>query len=154
MAHETHTAQACKPKWVRKVDSMLYWILIILAIIGNFAASVALVPILMTMKGAWLAFFIFFTSIAFGFIFSTLLHTIEALAPKEHVITWILIPSIALINITIITLLSNKLIELLNLTTPEHSPLIIGLTYIIGYIAPEAIQHAKNTRKAHLSSLS
>jgi hypothetical protein len=36
-------ADQSKPYWIRSVDNMLYWVLLFIAIIGNFILSVVLV---------------------------------------------------------------------------------------------------------------
>lgn len=147
---ETHHASACKPGWIRFVDNSLYWVLLLLAILANFVISVTLVPFLMTMRGFFLYFILLVIAITFGFLFSQILHALEYLQARQHLIIGILIPAIALINLAILTLLSNKLIGILELTTPAHNPWIVAVVYVIGYSLPELLEN-KSGRRMNVS---
>lgn len=130
-----------KSPFPRNIDVLLYWMILIISILGNFILSIVLVPFLLTMSGIALYASIFFIAATFGYFFNFILHGIEQLQPQQHVIAGILIPALALINITIITLLSNKLIVLLDLATLFHSPILIGIVYVLGYVLPGSAQH-------------
>ncbi len=138
-----NSAQKAKSRWMRFIDSSLYWILLFIAIIGNFIISVVLVPFLLTFKGAPLYFTLFFVGITFGWMFSFILHNLEQLKNKQHIVASVFIPALALINVGIFAILSNKLIILLKLSTPPHSPFLIGAAYVFGYVIPEAVSHLK-----------
>ncbi len=123
------------------IDVSLFWVLLVLAITGNFVLSVALVPFLLVLKGAILYLSLFMIALSFGILFSFLLHGIDKLSGKKHILATVFIPSLALINVVIFAILSNKIILLLNLTTPPHNPLAIGAIYVFGYVLPEALIH-------------
>ena len=126
---------------VRTVNNLLYWILLVIAIVGNFVVSVVLVPFLVSLKGAGLYFILFFIGLSFGLVFGFILHSIEDLRPRKHVIAGIFIPAIAIINVAMMAILSNKLIMIMKLETPEHAPAVVGAVYVLGYIVPEIIGH-------------
>ena len=135
-------AEKIKPMWVRHVDKSLYWVLLFLAIAGNFIISVVLVPFLLILEGLPLYFSLFFIGLSFGWMFSFILHHIE-LSKGQHIIAAILIPALAIINVGIFAALSNKLIIMLKLATPPHNPFIAGAVYVLGYVLPGAISHFK-----------
>ena len=122
------------------IDNLLYWLILVISIIGNFIISIVLVPVLVALEGVPLYFSIFLLSTSFGYFFTFILNSIEKLQPRQNVIAMILIPAIALINVTIITLLSNKLILLLGLKTLFHSPYLIAPLYVGGYVLPQGIK--------------
>ncbi len=134
-------AKEHKPNWIVRIDSLLYWIMLFLAIAGNFAVSVILVPMLIALKGITLYFTLFFTGASFGWFFTYLLHELEETG--KHIKTSILIAALAIINIGIFAILSNKLITMLNIATPPHNPLLVGAIYVFGYVLPDAIRHVK-----------
>ena len=134
-------AEKSKPFWIQNVDKALYWILLFLAIVGNFVISVVLVPFLLILKGASLYFSLFFVGASFGWVFSFILHHLQRLQKEQHVIASIFIPCLALINVGIFAALSNKLIILLKLTTPPHNPFLVGAVYVLGYVIPGSISH-------------
>lgn len=134
-------AEKLKPAWIRSIDFSLYWVLLFIAIVGNFIISVILVPFLLILEGFSLYFSLFFIGASFGWIFSFILHS---LAHKhQHIVALIFIPALALINVGIFAILSNNLIGILNLTTPPHNPFLIGAVYVLGYVLPDSISHLK-----------
>jgi len=136
-------AEQRKPGWVRNVDSALYWVLLIIAILGNFVVSVVLVPFLLILKGAALYFSLFFIGASFGWVFSFILHNLEKLQKEQHIIASVFIPALAVINVGIFAVLSNKLIILLKLATPPHNPFLVGAVYVFGYVLPGSIAHLR-----------
>ena len=143
MQKEITRTDARKSVWVRRIDSSLFWLLLVIAIVGNFCVSVILVPFFLIMKGATLYGSLFFIGMSFGWLFSFILHSIEQVQKKRKIIASIFIPSIALINVGIFAILSNRLIEILQLSTPLHNPAFIGAMYVLGYIIPDALAHLK-----------
>lgn len=139
-------AEERKPRWIRVVDSALYWVLMLSAIIGNFVVSVVLVPFLLILKGWSLYFSLLFIGASFGWLFSFILLNLEKLQTKHHIIASIFIPSLALINVGIMAVLSNKLIVLMELPTQPHNPFLVGAAYVLGYVIPYAIMHLKTKR--------
>jgi len=137
-------AEQRKPRWVKVVDTALYWTLLFLAIVGNFVISVVLVPFLLIMKGWPLYFSLVFVGASFGWLFSFILMNIEKLETSQHIMASIFLPALALINVGIMAVLSNKLIVMMKLSTPPHNPLIVGGVYVLGYIIPYGILHAQN----------
>ena len=130
-----------KSSWVQGVDSALYWVLLFIAIVANFVISVVLVPFLIILKGWSLLFCLFFVGASFGLVFSFILHSLEKMQTEQHIIASVFIPCLALINVGIFAVLSNKLIILLKLATPPHNPMIVGAVYVFGYIIPGIVFH-------------
>ncbi|HLC33202.1 MAG TPA: hypothetical protein VJJ82_05215 [Candidatus Nanoarchaeia archaeon] len=134
-------AQRRKSAIIRVIDVSLYWVMLFLAIIGNLVLSVAIVPFLLVLKGITLYLSLFMIALSFGILFSFLLHSIQKLASRKHILATVFIPALALINVAIFAILSNKLIAMLHLTTPPHNPFLIGAVYMLGYVLPEALIH-------------
>ena len=134
-------AEASKPGWIRFVDKTLYWALLFIAILGNFIVSVVLVPFLLILEGWSLYVSLFFIGLSFGWIFGFILHSLASLEREQHIIASLFIPSLALINVGIFAVLSNKLIVLLKLSTPPHNAFLVGGVYVFGYVLPGAIAH-------------
>ena len=138
-AHILRRAEQRKPVWIKRVDNALYWVLLFVAIIGNFIVSVVLVPFLLILEGAGLYFSLFFIGASFGWIFSFILRSMEKLRTHQHIMANVFIPCLALINVGIFASLSNRLIVLLKLATPPHNPIFVGAFYVLGYVLPSAI---------------
>lgn len=140
------TKEAYKTRIIEQLDVLLYWAILIISILGNFIVSIALVPFLVALQGWALYFTVFFIAATFGYMFTFVLQEIEKLQPQQNVIAIILIPAIAVINITIMTLMSNKLILLLDVNTAFHNPYLVAAVYVLGYLLPGGVRHI--SRKA------
>lgn len=132
-------SQRAKPSWVVASDAIVYWVVLFVAIVGNFVLSVVLVPFLLVLRGSGLYFSLFFIGASFGAMFWFILQSIERAQKKKRIIWEIFIPSLALINVGIFAVLSNDLIVLLELSTPPHNPMLVGAAYTFGYVLPSAL---------------
>jgi hypothetical protein len=120
----------------KKIEISLFWIFLFITIFGNLMISVILVPIMLVITEIYLYAIVSFIGFCFGFLLNYLLNSIEKLDKKKHIITGIIIPAIALINIMIFTKLSNNLIILLNLQTNLHAPLLLSILYVFFFSLP------------------
>lgn len=127
-----------KPRGTIFLEKRIYWILLIVVIAANFAISVTLIPILIVLKGMFLYFVIGILGIVFGLLFELVIRSIEHLEKRHHLILAILIPIIALVNIFIISKISNDLTRTLSLTN-FHNPIVISLVYAVSFILPYII---------------
>lgn len=141
--NDVHNVLMVKKGLTKTVEDLLYWTILIISILGNFVVSIALVPFLITLEGWPLYFCTLILGSTFGWMLTFILFSIEKLQPRQKVMANVLIPAVALINIVIITTMSNKLILLLKLATGFHSPIIIGATYVIGYTMPSFLMKKK-----------
>ena len=120
------------------LERRIFWILLIVVIAANFAISVALMPLLIALKGFALYFVIVVLGIVFGLVFELVIRSIEHLESRHHLVLAVLIPLIALANVLLISGLSNDLALRLDLQN-IHSSFIIGLVYAISFALPYLI---------------
>ena len=132
------SAKLNKGKETIFLEKRIYWILLVITIVANFAISVALMPILMSLKGMFLYFIIIVLGIVFGLLFELVIRSIEHLEKRHHQLLVIFIPLIALANIWIISNISNNLAKTLNLTN-MHNPIIISIIYAVSFVLPYII---------------
>jgi len=140
-------AKSGVPYWGYISDTLVYWIVLFIAILGNFVLSVVLVPFLLVLKGLGLYFSLFFIGASFGSVFWFILQSIENVQKKKRIIWEIFIPALALINVGIFAVLSNDLIAILELSTPPHNPMIVGAAYTLGYVLPSALWKVVRRKK-------
>lgn len=131
-------AKENKPGDVRFLEKRVYWILLLVLITANFAISVALLPVLVTLKGILLYIIVGIIALAFGFIFEIVIRSIEHLEKKHHIVLAFLIPLIALVNFLAISKLSNNLGRILNLNN-AHNSVILGMVYASAFVLPHLI---------------
>ena len=127
----------------KTMNKLVYWLALLVTIIGNLIISAALIPFLIVMKDVSLYIIIITLGIAFGLLFDLLLKDIENIDFKHHIIAGIFIPGIAAVNLYIITTLANRLIEILEVTNVKQNPVIISVVYIIAFMLPFIISKVK-----------
>ncbi len=121
---------------ITKLDRLVYWIAMIVAIVGNFIISIILVPFLVSITNKIaLGIIIFCIAMSFGFLFNVLLRDIKEIDSQHYIVSDIFIPALALINTFVITNVANHFINLLNIQT-AHNPVYIGVIYVSGFVIP------------------
>lgn len=131
---------------LRFLESLLFFVALLVFVLGNFVLSVVLVPFLILIKGVWLYLTVALFGLAFGVLFTLVLTYIEKLSPREHVIAGLFIPAIALINMYLITYFSNQLEVLLQLPIIPHSPVFVSMAYAAAFICPFLAEHYTHLR--------
>jgi|SRR3989338_4652430 len=127
----------------KTMNKLVYWLALLVTIIGNLIISAALIPFLIVMKDVSLYVIIITLGIAFGLLFDLLLKDIENIDFRHHIIAGIFIPGIGIVNLYIITTLANRLIEILEVTNVKQNPVIISVVYIIAFMLPFIISKVK-----------
>ncbi len=140
-------APAKKSEFVLFLDSALYWILLGVAIFANFVISIALVPFLLVLTGVLLYTSLFFIGIVFGTMLDVVIRETEFLQEKHFIVAEVLIPAVALINIYIITQLSNQLAVLLDTAGVGQQPVIVAVVYVVSFTLPHLAYKYLHHRK-------
>jgi len=133
-------AKENKHPHIKTLDNAVYWISLLVAIIGNFLISISLIPVLLILRSFPLYLTIITLGASFGLLFELLIRSIEHLETKHHLLLGILIPIIAIINVVIIVLISNRIEAILNIQNLQN-PLLVGSVYAIAFIFPFTIYH-------------
>ena len=120
------------------LEKRVYWVLLAVIIAGNFAISVALIPLLFALKWMILYILIIILGISFGLLFELVIRTIEHLEKKHHLFLAVMIPLVALGSTFLIARVSNDLISKLGLNN-SHEPMIVGLIYAVSFVLPYII---------------
>jgi hypothetical protein len=125
---------------IKFLDKTVYWISLTVAIISNFIISIALIPFLLTLNYFQLYLVIVTIGFGFGLLFELLIRSITHLRTKHHLFFGFLIPLIAIINVFIITNISNNLEKML-LIRNIHNPFAVSIVYAVAFIMPYAVYH-------------
>ena len=130
--------EAKKSPFIRFLDAIIYWVIIVVTILGNFVLSLIMVPVLVVFTSGSLVAATAVLALAFGILMHVIAIEVEHLQKTHFVIFEILIPVLALINIYIITRLSNRLTELMEIQV-SHSPVLVSVVYVIAFTAPHLV---------------
>ncbi len=117
------------------LNNAVYWIALMLIIFGNFAFSILLLPLIITIHNLTLFFLILLVSFSFGIMMSIIIKDMEDLETKHHLAMFLLVPVIALANFFVIVNVANKNIvaEILH---AQNNPWVVGLIYLVGFMLP------------------
>lgn len=116
-------------------EKRVYWVMLVLVITANFAIAVAIMPMLVALKGFALYFVLIVLGIVFGLLFELVIRSMEHLEQKHHAALAFIIPSAAAANVFFITGISNKLSVAFG-TRNLHEPALVGLIYAASFVLP------------------
>ena len=128
-------AQQKKTAGIRFLDKSVYWVVLLVAIIGNLIISIVLIPFFLVLKEYLLYLIIITLGITFGLFFNLLINNIEGLSKTHHVIVGLFIPVFALVNMFYITGTANYLQTLIQIDNIQQ-PWLIGVVYALAFISP------------------
>ncbi|MBI5378207.1 MAG: hypothetical protein HZA82_06240 [Thaumarchaeota archaeon] len=134
-------AEEKKSKWVVLLDNALIWVVLLIAVFGNFVLSVVLVPFLVILSGGYLYLSLLVFGVSFGLLFSLILRSSEGVKEEQHIMANVFIPVVGLINMYIIARLCNKLILILQFKSTENSPALVSMIYMFAFLLPYLVMH-------------
>lgn len=129
-------APQAKSRLVRVLDRIIFWINLILALVGNFVVSVVMIPFMLFIPSLYLYPALIVVGLTFGALYNMIVFDIERIedAPKIFVGPFLL--GIALINSYIITSLNNLLASRIGFLQGLHAPLLVAVVYTMGFMGP------------------
>ncbi len=115
-----------------------FWTALIVIVIANLIVSLVLIPFLVFLKSWALYSIVAVLGILVGFVYNFLITDIQHLRWHHHLLGGIILPIIALVNMIIVVLVSNRYVEK-SLLTQDNSPWLIGGIFAVAFILPAAI---------------
>lgn len=132
-------------------SKITFWSALVVIIFANLLISLVLIPFLIVLNSWILYSTIAILALIIGFLYDLLITDIKILERKHHILAGITVPLLALINITIMVLVSNKFIADLNLQNQPHNPWLLGLVFAIALITPYLINRIRGKPFSHKS---
>ena len=122
----------------QQANPLMYWLTLIISIIGNFLIAVAIIPFLIVLSDYQLYLVVGLIAISFGAMFNFLISTMEHLDPSHHVIAGVFIPALAAITIFVMVNVANRLSSFFQ-SPIIHNPVWVAVIYVIIFSAPYSI---------------
>ena len=129
------SAKQNKSRGMMFLEKRMYWLLLIIIAVSNFAVSMAIIPILMALAEMALYFAIIVLGLSFGFLFELVIRGIEHLEKRHHAFLAVFIPITAFLIVYFMAELSNKLMLILGLKN-FHASAIIAFAYAASFAVP------------------
>ena len=137
-----------KTSFVKFSEAAVYWIALLLMIIGTFFASVLLIGFQLVFSESFVYVAVAILGLTLGIIFTAIIWEIEHIEAKRYIVEWIFIPAIALINVYIMVALSNHMASLIRQRSLIQNPTIMSAAYVVAFVLPfaafKAHQHIRN----------
>lgn len=122
---------------------LVFWTALIVIIFANLVVSLILVPVLAFFEG-WMFYTVLIVlALGVGFVYNFLITDVQHLERKHHLIAGILLPLIALVNLALVVLVSNRLVEESTLATVKHNPWMIGVVFAAAFILPSILDKVR-----------
>ena len=132
-----------------KFSKTVFWISIIVIILGNLIVSFSLILFLIFLNSWILLGVTALIAWIVGMFYNHLIHDVDHLEKKHHLIPSIIIPVIAMINVVFVVILANQFISLPKVNNIQHNPVLIATIYSLSFIAPYLLEKVKRRTQSH-----
>ncbi len=122
----------------QKMQRFVSWTALALLIFINFLGALLLVPFLLFFEGIPQYVLIVLFGIGFGLLFNLMIHSIEHLGNKHHIIAGIIIPCCAVLDLIILFGILHQAVQKLQLTVTYNYALIV-LVFICAFLFPYGV---------------
>ena len=116
-------------------SKIVFWSAIVVIVFANLIVSVVLIPVLIALKTAFVYLILAVLAATVGFLYNFLITDIGHLERRHHVTAGIIVPLLALINMVVMVLMSNRFINDVNINE-VHNPWLMGVVFAVVFIIP------------------
>lgn len=124
-------------------SKIVFWSALLVIVFANLLVSLILIPFLIALYDVVLYAIIAVLGLAIGFLYNFLITDIGLLETKHHRIASIIIPIIAMGNMIVMVLTSNRFIESIHLNNQPHSPWMVAAVFGIAFILPYIVDQVR-----------
>ena len=108
-----------------------------------------LIPFLIVLNKWILYFTIIVMALVIGFLYNFLILDIKLLGKQHHIAAGIIVPLIALANVFLMVIVSNRFIADLQLNNPPHNPAVVGVVFGVAFILPYLVDRLRGKHHFH-----
>jgi len=145
-------AEAKKHPFVQGLDQWVYWLLLMLMVVGIGVVAVEIVPLMLLADAFTLYPILLLISLGLGTLFSVVIQDIHWLKGRHHVFALLLLPVTAIVaTVLVIRFADTYAVQFSSLKTVAHDPLLVGVVFGLGIVLPYAFHLATGHRRRHAS---
>lgn len=122
---------------------IVFWSAIIVIIFANIVVAGVLIPFLIALNEWVLYSAVIILGGTVGFLYNFLITDIGHLERKHHLWAGILVPILALGNIMVVVIFSNKVIQDAKILNVQQDPYVIGVVFAVAFILPYVIDRMR-----------
>lgn len=128
-------------------SKIVFWSALLVIVFANILVSAILIPFLIALYDLALYAIVTLLGLAIGFLYNFLITDIGLLETKHHRAASIIIPIIAMGNIVIMVITSNRFIESIKLNNQPHNPWIVALIFAGAFILPYIVDQIRKSMR-------
>ncbi len=122
---------------------IVFWSALVVIIFANLVVSLVMIPFLIVLNQIVLYALIVILAGTIGFLYNFLITDIGYLKRKHHLWAGIIIPLLALANVAVMVLVSNRLITDLQVNNPPHNAWLAAVIFAAAFILPYVIDQIR-----------
>ena len=130
----------------QKMEHFVAMTAMLLLIFTNFLGAILLIPFLLFFEGYAQYAIVAVFAIGFGLIFNFMIHSIEHLGDKHHIIAGIVVPFFAMMDIVILFSLLEKIVKKLSIPVTYNYTFIV-IIFIVAFLIPYVIDIVRGKHK-------
>ncbi len=124
-------------------SKIVFWSAMVVIVFANLLISVILIPFLIALYDLVLYAIVAVLGLVIGFLYNFLITDIGLLETKHHRIASVIIPIVAMGNIVIMVVTSNRFIESIQLNNSSHNPWIVAAVFGGAFILPYIVDQTR-----------
>lgn len=136
-------ASAHSEQYDKHFSKIVFWSALLVIIFANVLVSLMLIPVLVALTNVLLYSIVVVLGSTIGFLYHFLIRDIGHLERKHHLLAGIIIPVLALANLALVVLWSNKFIADLGVQNQQHNAWLLGAVFAAALIVPAAVGGVK-----------
>ena len=122
---------------IKLLDQWIYWLLLIVGVLGIVAFSLWVLPVLFFLSTFWLVVVLLLIGWCFGMLFTTAIQDIHWLHHGHHGLAALLLPLVSVLSFGIVVSFGERYrVAFPDIITYHHKAWLIGLLFAVGFLAP------------------
>lgn len=117
-------------------SKIVFWSALVVVVFANLIVSLVLIPFLIVLNKWMLYFIVVLLGGMVGFLYNFLITDIGHLNRKHHILAGVIIPILALVNLVLMVLVSNRFIADLQVENTLHNPWIVSIVFVVAFVLP------------------
>ena len=122
----------------QKMEKFVAYTAMLLLIFTNILSALLLIPFLLFFQGLAQYAIIAFFALGFGLLFNLMIHSIEHLGDKHHIIAGVVVPFFCLLDLVILFVLLEKIATYFKIQISYNYTFIVVL-FILAFLVPYLI---------------
>jgi predicted ferric reductase len=115
------------------VQSIAYWLVIILAMMTTVGISIWVIPVFVYANASLLYPILIIIALVFGMLFANTVQDLDHLTSKHHALLSAIIPLVGIVSFLIVIGQTNQLAPI---TGQSHNALLVGVIFTVFFITP------------------